>query len=250
MSPILVRPVREQFEHDRVIRILQTKYKKKYDAVINPGVEQNAAVAIGDVSMYPDLVLYSPERGRKLQGTVEVETSESVNTLEAQAQWGPFSRLRAPFFLYVPANTVDAVRRLCTEHDIAPAEIWTYHAAGDQVRFTMVHRMPDEELRARLEKAPVQKPERTEKGDRAGKGEKADKTRTVKKTAPAKSLRPEKKTVARKKKNASAVARKADRAGQPLRPARAKVASARRPARPAKAASRAAVRSAGKVRRR
>jgi hypothetical protein len=250
VSPILVRPVREQFEHDRVIRILQTKYKKKYDAVINPGVEQNAAVAIGDVPMYPDLVLYSPERGRKLQGTVEVETSESINTLEAQAQWGPFSRLRAPFFLYVPANTIDAVRRLCTEHDIAPAEIWTYHAAGDQVRFTMVHRMPDEELRARLEKVPVQRPEGTEKGDKPGKGEKADKARTGKKTAAARSVRAEKKTPTGKKKNASAVAKTADKAAQPLRPARAKVASARRPARAAKAAARAAARSARKVRRR
>lgn len=250
MSPILVRPVREQFEHDRVIRILQTKYKKKYDAVINPGVEQNAAIAIGDVSMYPDLVLYSPERGRKLQGTVEVETSESVNTLEAQAQWGPFSRLRAPFFLYVPANTVDAVRRLCTEHDITPAEIWTYHAAGDQVRFTMVHRMPDEELRARLERVPVQRSERTGKGEKAGRGEKADTARTVKKSAPPRNLRAEKKTAARKKKNARVVARKANSAVQPVRPARAKVASARRPARAAKAAARAVVRSAGKVRRR
>jgi hypothetical protein len=79
----------------------------------------------------------------KVQGTVEVETTESVNTLEAMAQWGPFSRLRSAFFLYVPANTIDTVRRLCTEYNISPAEIWTYHAAFDQVRFTMVHRSPD-----------------------------------------------------------------------------------------------------------
>src|SRR5690606_40883179 len=66
--------------------------------------------------LYPDLVLYSPERGRKLQGTVEVETTESVNTLEALAQWAPLSRLRAPLFLYVPLSSIDTVRRLCQEH--------------------------------------------------------------------------------------------------------------------------------------
>jgi hypothetical protein len=143
VSPILVRPVREQFEHDRVIRVLQAKYKRKYEVAINPGAEQNASVGVGDLSMYPDLVLFSQERTRKIQGTIEVETSESINTLEAMAEWAPFSKLRTPFFLYVPANSIDTVRRLCAEHAIDPAEIWTYHTALDQVRFTMVHRSPD-----------------------------------------------------------------------------------------------------------
>ncbi len=143
MSPILVRPVREQFEHDRVIRVLQAKYKRKYEVAINPGAEQNASVGIGDLVMYPDLVLFSQERNRRIHGTIEVETTESINTLEAMAEWAPFSRLKTPFFLYVPGNTVDTVRRLCTEHGIDPAEIWTYHIAIDQVRFTMVHRSSD-----------------------------------------------------------------------------------------------------------
>lgn len=143
MSPILVRPVREQFEHDRIIRVLQARYKRKYEVFINPGAEQNASISIGELAMYPDLVLFSAERGRKVQGTVEVETTESINTLEAMAEWGPFSRLRAAFFLYVPATSLDTVRRLCTEHGIAPSEIWTYHAAMDQMRFTMVQRTPD-----------------------------------------------------------------------------------------------------------
>ena len=34
VSPILVRPVREQLEHDRVIRLLQVKLKRKHDVVI------------------------------------------------------------------------------------------------------------------------------------------------------------------------------------------------------------------------
>jgi hypothetical protein len=143
VSPILVRPVREQFEHDRIIRVLQARYKRKFEVAINPGVEQNASVGINDLTMYPDLVLYSPDKARKLQGTIEVETTESINTLEAMAEWGPFSRLKVPFHLYVPPNAIDTVRRLCTEHQIVAAEIWTYHTAVDQVRFTMVDRSPE-----------------------------------------------------------------------------------------------------------
>ncbi len=45
MSPILVRPVREQLEHDRIIRLLQTKHRRKYEAGINPGAEQNVPSA-------------------------------------------------------------------------------------------------------------------------------------------------------------------------------------------------------------
>jgi hypothetical protein len=143
VSPILVRPVREQFEHDRVIRVLQAKYKRKYEVAINPGAEQNASVGVGDLTLYPDLVLFSQERNRKILGTIEVETTESINTLEAMAEWAPFSKLRTPFFLYVPAACMDTVRRLCSEHGIDPAEIWTYHTALDQIRFTMIHRSPD-----------------------------------------------------------------------------------------------------------
>ncbi|HYU78267.1 MAG TPA: hypothetical protein VEK56_04735 [Vicinamibacterales bacterium] len=143
MSPILVRPVREQFEHDRIIRLLQVRYRRKFDVAINPGAEQNASVTVGELAMYPDLVLFSTERGRRLQGTIEVETGESVNTLEAMAEWGPFSRLRVPFFLYVPPAVLDTARRLCNEHHVNVSEIWTYHTAPDQVRFMMVHRAPE-----------------------------------------------------------------------------------------------------------
>jgi hypothetical protein len=196
VSPILVRPVREQFEHDRVIRLLQARYKRKFDVVINPGAEQNASVLIGDLAMYPDLVLFSPERSRRLQGTVEVETGESVNTLEAMAQWGPFSRLRAPFSLYVPPNALDTARRLCTEQQVAVSELWTYHTAADQVRFTMVHRAPDAPhprvkaepaLKAsKPEKKPVAKPVK------AAKPAKAKKAVAAKKAAPKKTAKPAK----------------------------------------------------------
>jgi hypothetical protein len=140
VSPILVRPVREQLEHDRIIRLLQTKFRRKHDAGINPGAEQNAPVGAGPSATYPDLVLLSQERGRRLQGVIEVETGESVNHLEALAQWAHFARLRAPFQLYVPAGMVEVARRLCEENHIHVSEIWSYHAIGDQIRFTLVHR--------------------------------------------------------------------------------------------------------------
>jgi hypothetical protein len=140
LSPILVRPVREQLEHDRIIRLLQAKSRRRFEAGMNPGIERNVAVGTGPASVYPDLVLQSPDRGRKLQAIVEVETGESVNHLEALAQWAHFARLRTPFHLYVPSGMVDVARRLCEDNQILVNEFWSYHTIGDEVRFTLVHR--------------------------------------------------------------------------------------------------------------
>jgi len=141
LSPILVRPVREQLEHDRVIRLLQAKYKRKFEVAINPGNEQTAPVG-GPPPWYPDLVLQSTEKSRKLLGLVEVETTESVNHLEAMSQWATFSKMRVAFHLYVPVGCVDSARRLCTDLQIPVGEVWAYHAVGDQIRFTLVQRVP------------------------------------------------------------------------------------------------------------
>jgi hypothetical protein len=140
LSPILVRPVREQLEHDRIIRLLHAKSRRRHEAGMNPGSEQNAAVGTGAASVYPDLVLFSQDRGRRLEAVVEVETGESVNHLEALAQWAHFGRLRAAFHLYVPSGMVDVARRLCEDNHVRVSEIWSYHAIGDDVRFTLVHR--------------------------------------------------------------------------------------------------------------
>jgi hypothetical protein len=142
LSPILVRPVREQLEHDRVIRLLQAKYKRKFEVAINPGNEQTAPVGPTEAPWYPDLVLLASERTRKLVGVVEVETAESVNNLEAMSQWKTFAALNVQFHLYVPVSGVDSARRLLTDHQITATEIWAYHAIGDQIRFTPVQRAP------------------------------------------------------------------------------------------------------------
>jgi hypothetical protein len=140
LSPILVRPVREQLEHDRVIRLLQAKYKRKYDVAINPGNEQTMPVGSGASAWYPDLVLQSSDRAHKLAGIVEVETAESVNNLEAMSQWATFARLRVPFHLYLPTASVDSARRFCIDLSIPVDEIWAYQSVGDQLRFTLVQR--------------------------------------------------------------------------------------------------------------
>jgi hypothetical protein len=140
LSPILVRPVREQLEHDRVIRLLQAKYKRKFEVAINPGNEQTVGVGPGPSQWYPDLVLQTSDRNHKLAGVVEVETTESVNNLEAMSQWAAFGRLRVPFHLYLPTGSVDSARRYCSDLSIAVAELWAYQSVGDQLRFTLVQR--------------------------------------------------------------------------------------------------------------
>ena len=128
MSPILVRPVREQLEHDRLIRHLQQKYKRKFDVAINVGDEQVTPVKIGPLTLFPDLVLIT---GKKLAGIIEVETGESVNNLEAMAQWVHFSRSRVPFHLYVPVTAYETARRLSEANNAQISEVWTYRPAAD-----------------------------------------------------------------------------------------------------------------------
>ncbi len=138
MSPILVRPIREQFEHDRIIRLLEVKYKKNFRVGINVGSDEVVPIGKRKSPIFPDLVLQASEPEGKLLSVIEVETSESINTLEALSQWLRFSRLRVPFLLYVPTSGLDVARRLCADHRIRVGEIWTYHPVGEQMRFTLV----------------------------------------------------------------------------------------------------------------
>ena len=141
MSPILLRPIREQFEHNRVIRLLQNRLRRRYAVAVNVGDEHEATgVRSGSDLLYPDLVLTSITGARRLHGVVEVETAESVNNLEALAEWVQFARVRGAFYLYVPAGATDVAGGLCKEYGIAVTEIWSYHTVGDQMRFAMTYR--------------------------------------------------------------------------------------------------------------
>ena len=102
MSPIFVRPVREQLEHDRLIR---HSFKRNTSgsprSLINVGEEQVTPSRSATGTFFPDLVLSD---GKKLAGVVEVESGESVNNLEVMAQWVHFAKARVPFHLYVPVH--------------------------------------------------------------------------------------------------------------------------------------------------
>jgi hypothetical protein len=145
--------------------------------------------------LYPDIVLLSPDRGRKLQGVIEVETGESVNHLEALAEWAGFSRTAAPFHLYVPAGMVEVARRLCEDNNIYVSEIWSYHAVGDQIRFTMVHR--NREAPPPLPKKPAA-PKPIKKPAPAPAPAPAKPVASAKPVAPAKPAAPAKKSVKKK----------------------------------------------------
>jgi hypothetical protein len=140
VSPILVRPVREQLEHDRIIRLLPARYRRRFEVGINPGLEQNAPVGAGPGAVYPDAVLYAGDKGRKVLAVAEVETVESVNHLEAMSQWASLSRLKVPFHLYVPASAIDVARRMAIDYQVLLTELWSYDNVGDQVRFTLIQR--------------------------------------------------------------------------------------------------------------
>jgi hypothetical protein len=142
LSPILVRPVREQLEHDRVVRLLQARYKRRFSVGVNAGADQSVPAGAAPDAQFPDLVLSSAGSGKKLEGVVEVETGESVNQLEAMAQWARLGKLPVEFVLYVPSGAAGVARRLCNDHGIGVTEIWTYHTVGDQIRFAQVHRAP------------------------------------------------------------------------------------------------------------
>ena len=233
--PILIRPVREQLEHDRVIRTLQAKWKRKFDAQINPGDERGASVKVGMQTFFPDLVLYSLASPKRVVGVVEVETGESVNNLEAMAQWVNFSKARVPFQLYVPIGSLDIARHLCGEHQVVPAEVWTYIQLGDQIRFTLA------EKNASTEPPKPEKPEKAEKPEKVAKAEKVQKAAPAGKPAraakPAKPVKPAKATRPAKPskpgkpaaKRAGPAAKRAARQSKPARAA-ARKAPARKPA--------------------
>jgi len=143
LSPIFTRPYREQHEHDRIIRLLQARYRRKHEVVINPGPDQHGAVTVGELPVYPDLLLYSQEPTQHLEATVEVETGESVHLLEARAEWGVFSQVPVPFILYVPATMLETARRIIDEQQWLVSEIWTYLPGMDQLRFVQVFKHPN-----------------------------------------------------------------------------------------------------------
>ncbi len=101
---------------------------------------------------FPDVVLTD---GKKLAGVVEVETGESVNNLEALAQWAHFSRAKVPFHLYVPVSGYDTARRLCEANDARPAEIWTYRGTNEGFDLVRIFQDPSAAASVKLPSKPA-----------------------------------------------------------------------------------------------
>ena len=156
MSPILIRPFREQVDHDRVIRQLQSRFRRKYTVGVNVGSLQETTIRISGMNVNPDLVLTSTLGVRRLHAVVEVETSESINDLEAMAQWARFAKARCAFHLYVPAGMADVAQRICQTKRINVSEIWTYFFVGDNLRYTMFYRSPSAQRATQARKAEAE----------------------------------------------------------------------------------------------
>ena len=152
MSPIYVRPAREQAEHDRLIRFLQAQFSGTFEVAVNEGDLRDVALKLGESTYFPDLILFE---GKKLAGLIEIETGESTNNLEALAQWVHFGKARVPFSLYVPELMLDTARRFCEQHQVAVTEIWTYRPLLEG--FDLVRAVHDPQAVARAPKAVAAK---------------------------------------------------------------------------------------------
>jgi hypothetical protein len=139
VSPIYIRPAREQAEHDRLTLFLEAKHGKKLDVLINKGDARDYALKIGTGTYFPDLILQ--ESGKPV-GVIEIETGESTNNLEALAQWVHFGKAKVPFHLYVPVVMFDAARRFCEQNHVTVSEIWTYRPLMDGFDLVRVFQDP------------------------------------------------------------------------------------------------------------
>lgn len=186
MSPILLRPIREQLEHDRVIRQLQTRWRRRFDVGINLGSEETVSARSGPRTCFPDLVLTRTAGGRRLHGVIEVETAESVNHLEAMSEWTHFAKVKGSFYLYVPAGFTEVALRLCQAAKVNVTEIWAYYAIDSQAKFSMAYRSPRAKQRIRAASVKtVKKPTSAVKRPKARKSSKKP-AQTRKKKAAAK----------------------------------------------------------------
>ena len=204
MSPILLRPIREQIEHDRVVRQLYKRWRRRYAVAINPDREEEASVRAKGKILYPDVILTNREGGGggRLHAVVEVETTESVNYLEAMAQWAPLAKVRGAFYLYVPAGFSDAALRFCDSNNIAVSEIWTYYVIGQRIRFSMSYRS---KYATRTAKKTLEKPKTIKKAKTSKK--KTSKKKIAKKTpsTTARTSKARKRSVKKKTKARAAV---------------------------------------------
>ena len=104
MSPILVRPVREQLEHDRVIRLLQVKLKRKHEVIANIGEDQSTSVKIGQVQIFPGSCAHDGGSRPQADGNGRGRNRRVGQPPRGEGPVGAPRAGAGPFHLYVPAG--------------------------------------------------------------------------------------------------------------------------------------------------
>lgn len=126
-----------QEEHDEVVKISSKTYsemeEKGYKVSTNPNGEKNWGWP--QEGLYPDVVVWEPERPRVNSGKAvvieEIETSESVNSDEAE-QWKEYAELEIETFrLIVPKDEVDSAKEIIKKEKIEIDELWSYYYDKD-----------------------------------------------------------------------------------------------------------------------
>ena len=101
--------------HDRVIQVAATNLQRtgNYTVYTNPGTQHKTRIG----NLYPDIIL-TPPNNNNVEFVIEVETSESVNAIEALNQWRAYSNLGGTFYLLVPVESRILAGNICLQYGI------------------------------------------------------------------------------------------------------------------------------------
>ncbi|MCF8257565.1 MAG: hypothetical protein K9J06_08435 [Flavobacteriales bacterium] len=109
-----------QNEHDSVIQAAYNNLDKvNHRVYINPNQQKNTSIN----GFYPDIII-TPASDNTVKFVIEVETSESVNNIEAQ-QWRTYADLGGTFYLLVPFASKTLAELICRQNGIK-ARFGTY----------------------------------------------------------------------------------------------------------------------------
>lgn len=115
--------------HDKTVRdVAERRFDNiKYDVYHNPGSEKNASVGTDANPLYPDIVVL--EKGYRRRTAIaigEIETEDSTNEKEAETQWEKFAKSKIPFYLYIPAGSVQKTTAILKKKSIEISGLRTY----------------------------------------------------------------------------------------------------------------------------
>jgi hypothetical protein len=118
-----------QSQHDLVVLASANTYPSADRVFTNPGSEINCAVH----GQYPDVVVLRSQGSYQETIIEEIETEDSVNTIERDRQWRKYASLGCTFHLVVPRSSVAIARVLIQGIDVDLLQ-W-YVIENDQVYF-------------------------------------------------------------------------------------------------------------------